>query len=365
MEALTLDFENKIESLNADISAKEGMIDKLQKDLEHINSEMNSKFKALEEEKFKMQQSHDSLKETLEEKISELRDVEQVLNLKNDEVKTLETDLNLKTEDLKILNEDMTSKYKIIEDLQSQVITAEDSLEIEKEAKCKLSAELKEKEAALETLQTVIDALKGENGEKSSNELASLQEKLMETQRSLAEKNVLLEQHRADEENEQMRNTELTDRIVQLEKEMSDYSGFTEYMNILKAENKNLIEASQQKDAEMLSLKDNLERLKEVNSGGDDQISGDSDEMVRLQEEQIQMLRYQLKEKAELIDRLTDQPGLDTVHQLNEELESKSQEIDDLKNLLRKAEVEKNGIEDARTKLENKLSELEQFNLER
>ena len=39
-------------------------------------------------------------------------------------------------------------------------------------------------------------------------------------------------------------------------------------------------------------------------------------------------------------------------------------QIDDLKNLLRKAEVEKNGIEDARTKLENKLSELEQFNLE-
>merc|ERR1719354_491034 len=282
MEALTLDFENKIESLNADISAKEGMIDKLQKDLEHINSEMNSKFKALEEEKFKMQQSHDSLKETLEEKISELRDVEHVLNLKNDEVKTLETDLNLKTEDLKILNEDMTSKYRIIEDLQSQAITAEDSLEIEKEAKGKLSVELKEKEAALETLQTVIDALKAENGEKSSNELASLQEKLMETQRILAEKNVLVEQHRADGESEQMRNTELTDRIVQLEKEMSDYSGFTEYMNILKAENKNLIEASQQKDAEILSLKDNLERLNHY-SEGDDQPSGDSDEMVRLQ----------------------------------------------------------------------------------
>ncbi len=33
------------------------------------------------------------------------------------------------------------------------------------------------------------------------------------------------------------------------------------------------------------------------------------------------------KEKAELIDRLTDQPGLDTVQQLNEELESKSQEV--------------------------------------
>ena len=117
----------------------------------------------------------------------------------------------------------------------------------------------------------------------------------METQRSLAEKNVLLEQHRADGESEQMRNTELTDRIVQLEKEMSDYSGFTEYMNILKAENKNLIEASQQKDAEIKSLKDDLERLNQVNSGGDDQPSGDSDEMVRLQEEQIQMLRYQLK----------------------------------------------------------------------
>ena len=107
-----------------------------------------------------MQQSHDSLKETLEEKLSELRDMEQVLNLKNDEVKTLETDLNLKIDDLKILNEDMTSKYKIIEDLQSQVMTAEDSLEIEKEAKGKVSALLKEKEAALDTLQTVIDALK-------------------------------------------------------------------------------------------------------------------------------------------------------------------------------------------------------------
>ena len=105
---------------------------------------------------------------------------------------------------------------------------------------------------------------------------------------------MLLEQHKADEESEKMHNTELTDRIVQLEKEMSDYSGFTEYMNILKAENKNLIEASQQKDAEMKSLKDDLERLNQVKSDGD-KSTGDSDEMVRLQEEQIQMLRYQLK----------------------------------------------------------------------
>ena len=65
------------------------------------------------------------------------------------------------------------------------------------------------------------------------------------------------------------------------------------------------------------------------------------------------MLRSQLRDKAELLE----QKLRSSMEQLQEELDVKVQEVEDVKTLLRRTEV-------AKTSLETKVGELEQFRLE-
>ena len=62
------------------------------------------------------------------------------------------------------------------------------------------------------------------------------------------------------QESERVRNTQLTERIVELEQEMTDYSGFTEYINILKVENKKMVETVKENQEEIVDLNSQIER---------------------------------------------------------------------------------------------------------
>ena len=75
-------------------------------------------------------------------------------------------------------------------------------------------------------------------------------------------------------------------------------------------------------------------------------------------QEQIMMLRSQLRDKAELLEQsASDEKLRSSMEQLQEELDVKVQEVEDVKTLLRRTEV-------AKTSLETKVGELEQFRLE-
>ena len=61
-----------------------------------------------------------------------------------------------------------------------------------------------------------------------------LEERLRSLQTELFTKNQLVEELQAQQVSEHEHSSELRNKIAEMEKEMADYSGFTDYMNKLK-----------------------------------------------------------------------------------------------------------------------------------
>ena len=132
---------------------------------------------------------------------------------------------------------------------------------------------------------------------------------------------------------------------------------YEEKIKTLENENKSLEELSSDiadfrhqlmvKDEETISLKEKLElkvaELSKKETENFDRTIYEKDEFYEKQQiEQIEMLRMQLKEKCELLEASVSDDTLKIkLEEKSEALEMKNQEIEDLRTIIRKSEVEK------------------------
>merc|ERR1711884_667924 len=76
------------------------------------------------------------------------------------------------------------------------------------------------------------------------------------------------------------------------------------------------------------------------------------------QTDQIEMLRSQLREKCDLLESSkSDQNLISQLETKNDDLEAKTQEVEDMRDIIRRLEVDKQ-------KLESKMAEVEQYRQE-
>ena len=284
------------------------------------------------------------------------------------------------------MKEEFIYKYKIIEELQCEIDcltqTCANGNEREKELKSsneELLAEMSvlqtknenhiteiaSKNSALDRLQTVIDVFEKEsqNSESDiSNKLADSCEKLSKKEIEITQLKKELELLNTEQSHHNIEETNKLDRQLEemsptLTKAQQIKESYEEKIKTLENENKSLEELSSDiadfrhqlmvKDEETISLKEKLElkvaELSKKETENFDRTIYEKDEFYEKQQiEQIEMLRMQLKEKCELLEASVSDDTLKIkLEEKSEALEMKNQEIEDLRTIIRKSEVEK------------------------
>jgi len=376
--------KHSMQTMEEDYMRKTALLDQKIEDLESCKMQLDGQLNDLHSEKSALQTKFDAMEKSLTLDISTIRE-EAKLNQTQ-----FEQELATKNEDVAALNEDMMLKYKTIEGLQNDIV----QLEYERDAKQdeigvlttrvdteykateQLRQQLAEKDSALTTLQAVVDVLKSESSESDEKENAQfgiLESRIEALQSELVAKNLQLDAANTLQAEQTTKCAELTSRVTELDAEIAENVGAAECMNLLRQEFAQKREECEALNDKLIQLRADLEvkdralfthqeqelsqrklTAAEDDVSGADNVKGDFQSM----QEQIEMLRAQVARQADLLTGSTSDAALrELVSELTDQVELRTQEVEDVKTLLRRTEADKR-------KAETQLTEAEQFRTE-